>query len=80
MPCTVAVGGLTPQATVLDSVGSALVGNTVTEESAKGAARSAVDEVGDDVMGDVYAGVGYRKRMLPVFVGRALIEAASNAA
>jgi aerobic carbon-monoxide dehydrogenase medium subunit len=77
--CTVAVGGLTPTATVLDSVGSALVGNPVTEESAQNAAQGAVDEVGDNVMGDVYAGADYRRQMLPVFVARALTAAASRA-
>jgi hypothetical protein len=30
-------------------------------------------------MGDIYAGVEYRKRVLPVFVARALKEAAARA-
>jgi carbon-monoxide dehydrogenase medium subunit len=77
--CTVAVGGLTPTATVLDSVGEAIVGNAITDETAKSAAQSAVDSVGDDVMGDIYAGVEYRKRVLPVFVARAVKEAAARA-
>jgi len=77
--CTVAVGGLTPTATVLRSVGSALVGNPVTEDSAESAAQEAVDEVGDDVMGDIYAGVEYRRQMLPVFVARAVTAAAARA-
>jgi carbon-monoxide dehydrogenase medium subunit len=77
--CTVAVGGLTPKATLLGSVASALVGNPITEEAAEGAARAAVDEIGDDVMGDLYAGVEYRRDMLPVFVARAVTAAASRA-
>lgn len=77
--CTVAVGGLTAKATVLESVGSSLVGSPVTEESAESAAQAAVDEVGDDVMGDIYAGEEYRRDMLPVFVARALTAAASRA-
>jgi len=77
--CTVAVGGLTAMATVLGSVGSALVGSPITDESAESAAQSAVDEIGDDVMGDVYAGAEYRRDMLPVFVARALTSAASRA-
>jgi carbon-monoxide dehydrogenase medium subunit len=77
--CTVAVGGLTPTATVLGSVGGALVGNPVTEDSAENAAQGAVDEVGDDVMGDIYAGVEYRRQMLPVFVARAVTAAAARA-
>lgn len=77
--CTVAVGGLTPKATVLETVANALVGGPVTKETAENAARAAVDEVGDDVMGDTYAGVEYRRDMLPVFVSRALTAAAARA-
>jgi len=77
--CTVAVGGLTPNATVLGSVASSLLGSQITTASAESAAQSAVDEVGDHVMGDVYAGVEYRQNMLPVFVARALTAAASRA-
>lgn len=77
--CTVAVGGLTPKATLLESVGDAVMGDPVTEESAEAAAQGAIDEVGDDIMGDVYAGADYRRRMLPVFVARALTAAASRA-
>ncbi len=75
----VAIGGLTPTAVVLDAVSNALEGQPITEESAKSAAEAAVDAVGDDVMGDVYAGAEYRKRMLPVFVRRAVLAAASRA-
>lgn len=77
--CTVAVGGLTPKATVLASVAEALVGGSITEESAANAGQAAVDEVGDEIMGDVYAGVDYRRNMLPVFVARAVTTAASRA-
>ena len=75
----VAVGGLTPHALLIDSVADAIVGYPITEENAKRAAREAVDAVGDDVMGDIYASAEYRKRMLPVFVARALLEAGSRA-
>lgn len=75
----VAVGGLTPHALLIDSVADAIVGNPITEENAKRAAQDAVDAVGDDVMGDIYASAEYRKRMLPVFVARALLEAGSRA-
>jgi carbon-monoxide dehydrogenase medium subunit len=77
--CTVAVGGLTPKATVLQSVANAVMGSPLTEETAESAAQGAVDEVGDDIIGDEYAGVEYRRRMLPVFVTRALTAAASRA-
>lgn len=75
----VAVGGLTATAVLLDAVADAVVGEQITDETANRAAQAAVDVVGDDVMGDVYAGAEYRKRMLPVFVGRALTSAAARA-
>lgn len=77
--CTVAVGGLTPHAMVLDSVGTALRGKPLTEEATKAAAQAAVDDVGDAVLGDVYAAAEYRRRILPVFVERAVTAAASRA-
>ncbi|MGD2101954.1 MAG: xanthine dehydrogenase family protein subunit M [Acidimicrobiia bacterium] len=78
--CTVAVGGLTPHATVVDSVGAALVGKPVSEENAASAAQTAVDALGDEVMGDLYAGADYRRSVLPVYVAEALLRAASRAA
>ena len=75
----VAVGGLTPKAVILDPVSDALQGKPVTEENAKDAAQASLDVVGGDVMGDTYASGEYRKRMLPVFVARALMKAASRA-
>jgi carbon-monoxide dehydrogenase medium subunit len=77
--CTVAVGGLTPKATVLGSVAGSLVGSPITTETAERAAQGSVDETGDDVMGDLYAGVEYRRAMLPVMVARALTAAAARA-
>ena len=77
--CTVAVGGLTAKATLLESVANGLVGNSITEESAESAAQAAVDEIGDNVMGDLYAGEDYRRDVLPVFVARALTAARSRA-
>jgi aerobic carbon-monoxide dehydrogenase medium subunit len=75
----VAAGGLTPTAMVLEAASDAVVGGPITEESAKSAGEAAVDAVGDNVMGDVYAEADYRKRMLSVFVRRALLAAAGRA-
>lgn len=77
--CTVAVGGLTPTARVVESVAGGLVGAAITEDTAESAAQAAVDEIGDDVMGDLYGGVDYRQDMLPVFIARAVTAAAARA-
>jgi carbon-monoxide dehydrogenase medium subunit len=77
--CRVAVGGLTPHAMVLDSVGDSLVGKPVTQDNAESAARTAVDDVGDSVIEDLHGSSEYRRRMLPVFVTRALMSAAARA-
>lgn len=77
--CTVAVGGLTSKATIVESAANALVGSAVDEATAESAGQSAVDELGDDVIGDVYASAEYRREMLPVFIGRAITAAASRA-
>lgn len=77
--CRVAVGGLTPKATVLESVASGLVGKPITQDTAEAAAQTAADEVGDHVMGDLYAGEDYRRDMLPIFVARAVTAAGSRA-
>lgn len=75
----VAVGGLTPHAMLLGPVANAIVGKPLSEENAKSAAKTAVDAVGDNVMGDIYASADYRRRVLPVFIARALLAAGSRA-
>ena len=75
----VAVGGLTPQATRASSVEAALVGNPVSDETIAAAATAVVDDLGDEVMGDIHASADYRRQMAPVFVRRALETAVSRA-
>ena len=77
--CTVAVGGLTSRATVVPSVGAAMVGRAATDESVAAAAGLALADIGDDIMGDMHASADYRGRMLPVFVARALSAALGRA-
>ncbi len=77
--CTVAVGGLTPNARVAASAGAVMVGNAVDADSVAAAAQAAADDVGDDVMGDIHASADYRRRVLPVFVARAINSAAARA-
>jgi aerobic carbon-monoxide dehydrogenase medium subunit len=77
--CSVAVGGLTPKATAAPSVGSALVGRRLNDANITAAAQAVLDDLGDDVMGDIHAGADYRRHMAPVFVARALNLAAYRA-
>ena len=74
-----AVGGLTSNATILPSVGEAMAGNAVDDETVAAAAAAALGDVGDDVMGDIHASAEYRSKMLPVFVARAIKAAAERA-
>ena len=75
----VAVGGLTPTATVCPSVAAALVGKELSAENIAAAATAVANDLGDDVMGDIHASADYRRAMAPVFVKRALTKAAERA-
>ncbi len=77
--CSVAVGGLTSKATAAPSVGAALVGKRLTEKNITAAAQAILNDLGDDVMGDIHASAAYRRQMAPVFVGRALTLASHRA-
>jgi carbon-monoxide dehydrogenase medium subunit len=75
----VAVGGLTPSATNAASVEEALVGKTLYPDLIAEAAEAVQDDLGDDILEDIYAGVEYRRSMATVFVKRALMEALDRA-
>jgi aerobic carbon-monoxide dehydrogenase medium subunit len=77
---SVALGGLVPRPTRAASVERALRGSALTEETIGEAARAALLDVADDVLGDVYASADYRRAMAPVYVKRALLAAARRAA
>jgi carbon-monoxide dehydrogenase medium subunit len=77
--CSVAVGGLTPKATAAPSVASALVGKRLNEANIAAAAQAVLNDLGDEVMGDIHASADYRRKMAPVFVGRALTLASHRA-
>lgn len=77
--CSVAVGGLTPKTVAAPSVSSALVGQRLNETNISAAAQAVLNDLGDEVMGDIHASAEYRRRMAPVFVGRALNLAAHRA-
>ncbi len=77
--CSVAVGGLTHKATAAPSVSSALVGKKLNDENIAAAAQAVLNDLGDDVMGDIHANAEYRRQMAPVMVSRALMAASHRA-
>ena len=75
----VAVGGLVPQPTRASSVERALIGQGVSAGRIAEAASRVADDLGPDILGDLYASAEYRKAVAPVWVGRALAAAAERA-
>jgi carbon-monoxide dehydrogenase medium subunit len=75
----VAIGGLVPQATRASSVERALIGQTVSPERIAAAAQLVSQDLGTDILGDLYASAEYRKAVAPVWVRRALTAAADRA-
>lgn len=76
---SVAVGGLTPKATAAPSVNAALVGKALTAENITAAAAQVVNDLGEDVMGDIHASADYRRAMAAVYVARAVQKAVERA-
>ncbi len=75
----VAVGGLTPCAKRASSVEAALIGKTLNPETLAAAAEIVQNDLGEDFLDDIHAGVDYRKSMAAVFVKRALSGAVQRA-
>ncbi|MFN8457966.1 MAG: xanthine dehydrogenase family protein subunit M [Anaerolineae bacterium] len=75
----VAIGGLVPAATRAKAVEAALVGKALDEATISAAAAAVVNNLGDDVIGDIHASAEYRRAMAPVMVKRALMSAVSRA-
>jgi carbon-monoxide dehydrogenase medium subunit len=71
----VAVGGLVPQPVRALSVEKALVGQSLTAETLAKAAAQVSQDLGSDILGDLYASAEYRRAMAPVWVRRALTAA-----
>ncbi len=75
----VALGGLTPHALRARSVEQALTGQALSPEAIAAAAARATADLGEDVLGDVFASADYRRAVAPVWVKRALSAAADRA-
>jgi carbon-monoxide dehydrogenase medium subunit len=75
----VAVGGLLPSPARASTVESALVGRSLDDATIGEAAGAVAGDLGDDVIGDIYASAEYRRAMASVYVGRAVRAAARRA-
>jgi carbon-monoxide dehydrogenase medium subunit len=75
----VAIGGLVPQATRAASVERALVGQALSADTIANAASHVGQDLGAEILGDLYASADYRKAVAPVWVKRALIAATGRA-
>ena len=75
----VAIGGLTPKAVRCPSVEAALTGKPVSNATMAAAAAAIVNDLGDEVMGDIHASESYRRSMAPVFAERAIAKAVERA-
>ena len=75
----VAVGGLVPSPLRARSVENALVGKELTPENISAAVDHLADDLGDDVIGDIFASADFRRRVAPVEVKHALFHATGMA-
>jgi carbon-monoxide dehydrogenase medium subunit len=75
----VALGGLVPRPARAASVEKALGGQALSGETIAKAASQVSQDLGTDILGDIYASVEYRQAVAPVWVKRALTLAASRA-
>ena len=75
----VALGGLVPVATRARSVEQALAGQAPSADTIAAAAAAVSADLGDDLIGDIYASAEYRRAMAPVCVKRALTAAVERA-
>ena len=75
----VALGGLVPVATRATSVEQALAGQAPAADAIAAAAAAVSADLGDDLIGDIYASAEYRRAMAPVCVKRALTAAVERA-
>ena len=75
----VAVGGLVPKPVRCGAVEAALDQRPPTAETFSAAAAAVSEDLGDDLLGDVFASAEYRRAVAPVYVRRALEAAAGRA-
>jgi carbon-monoxide dehydrogenase medium subunit len=76
---SVAIGGVESKPTVGNSVQASLIGSAPTDAVLDEAANSILDDIGDDVLGDIFASAEYRKAMTVVYLRKALVSAVERA-
>ncbi len=76
---SVAIGGLVPTPVKATSVETALIGKSLTPDVIASASQSISSDLGDDIIGDVFASGEYRRAVAPVYVKRAVAAAAERA-
>ncbi len=75
----IAIGAMTPFARRAPSVEQALVGQALSNETIDSAAGRIVDDLGDEVMGDMHASAEYRRSVAPAYVAVAVRKAIERA-
>jgi len=76
---SVALGGLVPKPVRSGRVERALVGQVLAPDVVFNAAHEVGPDLGDDVLGDLYASAEYRRAVASVYVARAVQAAAARA-
>lgn len=72
---TVTLGGLVPRPARASAVERALAGRKLSADLIADASTRVSDDLGDDVLGDLFASAEYRKAVAPVWVARAVTAA-----
>jgi len=71
----VAVGGLVPTPRRAPSVEAALAGQELTASNLEEAANQLANDLGDEIIGDIFASADYRRAIAPVEVKHAMLHA-----
>jgi carbon-monoxide dehydrogenase medium subunit len=75
----IAIGGLVPRGIRAKSVEAALAGQRLSPDTIEKAAGQIMRDLGDDVLGDIFASAEFRRAVAPVYLGRAIATAARRA-
>lgn len=75
----VALGGLVPHPRRAAAVEQSLAGTSADEAAITAAAGLVARDLGEDVLGDIYASAEYRAAVAPVYVARAVAAAVARA-